>query len=164
MAFPRPVGSASHGRAIAHGGASTSRCEVAKRSGKIWYATDSTCQAGAGAPVDDGEVVGVRHLVLGQAECVHPGVADVAAGQQEPVAGDRVPHRERRPPPHVGVRLLVDDRLDAAWLAVALVAAEDAVGASRARHAQPHDRFVAELLGPLHEVQLGAVVVRLVEQ
>ena len=56
------------------------------------------------------------------------------------------------------------DRLDTARLAVALVAQEDAVGARRARQAQAHDGVAAELVGPLEHVQVGAVVVRLVEQ
>ena len=112
----------------------------------------------------DDEVVGVRDLVRRAAERVHPGIAGVAARQEPAVARDRVPDRERRAPPDVGLGLLVDRRLDAARLAVALVPEKHPVRRRAVRDAQPDDRLVAELLRMLEDVLVRAVVMRLGEQ
>jgi hypothetical protein len=112
----------------------------------------------------DHEVVCVGHLVRGQAEGVDPGVPRLAAREQEAVPRDGVPDRERRPPPGVAVSLPVDGRLDAARLAVALVPQQHTFGGVSGGDAQAHHRLASELLRPLDDVQLRAVVVRTVQQ
>src|SRR3954447_25146825 len=111
-------------------------------------------------PDDEAEVLGVGNLVLVLADRIDP----PPAVDQPAIVRDGVEGGELGAPPYVGLRLLVDDRLGAPWLAVALVAEEDALGARRTRESQPHDRLPAELVGPLDDVFVGAVVVRPVEQ
>ena len=94
--------------------------------------------------------------MVDDAEAVQPRVTDIAAEQEPPVANCRIRDRKLRDPPAVAVGLRIDD----ARLAVLDVAKLDVIDALRAR---AHDRVVAQLAGPLEDVELRAVVMRLVE-
>ena len=140
---PRPVGSASHARGDRPVGAARRRARWSRSGrGRSRRRPSSRCQSGpAGRRRVMDEVVGVRRPRARSApSAVHPRVAGVAAREQPAVArrpGSRPGTSARH---HVvGLRLLVDDRLDVARLAVAHVAEHDAVGRRRARHAQADD-------------------------
>ena len=55
-------------------------------------------------------------------------------------------------------------RLDRTRLSVADEAEQHAVDGGLVRHAQPQHRLVAEIVRPLEDVRVGAVVMRLREQ
>ena len=110
------------------------------------------------------KVVAVRNVMRDDAEAVHPGVPDVAAREEPAVVDRRVRNGERRQPPGVGFRFLVEPRANDERLAVLDVAQRDSVHRGRARHAQAHDCLVAEVGGALNDVRVGAVVVRLGER
>ena len=113
----------------------------------------------AGARSGD-EVVRVGHVEALEPCGVQPGVADVAAGEQPPVRRRRVPDREARAPPDVGLGLAVDLGPGDVRLAVPDVADGRRVDRGRTRHPQQHGHLVAELRGRLGDVELRAVVVR----
>ena len=115
-----------------------------------------------GALVADGgdEVVGIGHVVVDEALAGHPAVADRAAGDEPPVRHRGVQGREGRPPPRLAVPLLVDLADGDARLAVRDVPDGHRIHCRLAWHAEPHRRRVAELLRPVDDVRLGAVVVR----
>ena len=119
---------------------------------------------GAAGVDRDEEVVRVRDVALDEPGAVRPGVAQLAAGEQEAVAHLRIAHGNRGSPPRVGLRLLVDLRPHADRIAVDDAAERDGIDGSASRDAQPDDRLVADLGRPLDEVEVGAVVVRLGEQ
>ena len=158
---PRPVGSSSHARGTAHSGASTAR--PGRGEPVREDLVDDRREVPGGSPGARGEreVVGVGNLVRRPPECVHPRIAGLAAGEQEAIAGDRIRQRHLRAPPRLVGSLLVADGLGAARLAVALVAEEHTVGRCVVRDAQAHDGGPAELVGPLEDVELRAVVMRL---
>ncbi len=106
------------------------------------------------------EVVGVRDVVADDGLAGHPRVAERTAGDEPPVRHRRVEGRERRAPPRLALRLLVDGGDGNARLAVADVANGDGVRGRCARHAEADRDGVAELLRRLDDVRLRAVVVR----
>ncbi len=71
------------------------------------------------------EVVGSGDLMRMQPEAVHPAIAGRAAVDDPAIADVGIRHLHLRPPPRLAVRLLVDDRLGGARLAVGHVPQPD---------------------------------------
>ncbi len=104
------------------------------------------------------EVVRVRDVVVDDAKAVQPRVAELAAREEPAITDGRVADREARNPPALAVAL----RLDRARFAVLRVPERDRIHFARRAHA--HDRLAAQLVWPLEDVDVGAVVVRLAEE
>ena len=149
---PRPVGSSSQPRGIAHSGGVTltaGRCEPVRED-----LVDDRLEVPVG-PARAQRTGRSRPRPGRRTDCtpdaVQPRVADVAAGQQPAIRRGRVPDRERRAPPDVGVRLTSISRASDLGLAVAHVAQRDLVRRRSRRDAEEHGDVVAELGRRLRE-------------
>ena len=106
------------------------------------------------------EVVGAGDLGAREATPVQPCVAGVAARKQPAVRDRQVLHGQIRAPPGLVAGLLVDDRGHRSRLAVVREAEQHLVGGA-VRDAHAKNCLASELVRPLGDVELGAVMVRL---
>src|SRR5579864_5023937 len=109
------------------------------------------------------EVISPRDLVRMHAEPVHPAIARRAAVDEPAVANGRVRDGQIGPPPRLAFRFLVHDRLCGARLAVVDVSDPDLLRRA-AGSAQPQCRGAAHFARAIEKIELGAVVMRLVQR
>src|SRR5262249_25463681 len=103
------------------------------------------------------EVVAARDLAANDSEPVQPGVSTRAAGEEPAIADDRVLDRQLCAPPTLALADLVDDGGHGLRLAVADEAEQHLIRCA-VGDADSDGRSAAELVGPLRDVQIRAVV------